>query len=141
MKVANIIICLSALLLVTVTAQAADDCSSNYTKTGSLASGLQYNTSEAFAGVAQRQAFQRVYAFTAQNGFTIDISNEDAGLILASKSESYGHGKAVSLNVTVKPEGAGSRVIITYATSGAVMSPSAVIQQHFCKTMAAVAQR
>jgi hypothetical protein len=141
MKDLKILNCLFALLLVTATARAADDCVSNYRETGSFLSGMQYSTSQDFSDVTPHQAFQRAYAFTAQNGFTINNSNEDAGVISASQSVSYGQGKPVPLSVIVKPDGAGSKVLITYATSGGVSSPSRAIQAHFCKAMEAVAQR
>ena len=141
MKDSTLLACLSALVLVATTAHADDDCVSNYKETGSFLSGRQYSTSQAFADVPTHQAFQRAYAFTAQNGFTINNANEEAGVISASQSVSYGQGKSVPLSVTVKSEGSGTRVLITYATSGGVTSPSDAIRNHFCKTMEAVAQR
>ena len=127
----------AALVLVSAHAMAADPCLDNYTSEGNALTGRTYKTWAIAPGVRPQEAFPRVYAFTAENGFTVMSANEEAGVISAVQSASHGKGKTVPLTVTLKEDGAGTRVAITYATSGGMFSPEDAIKRHFCLTVAA----
>ena len=115
----------------------AGQCEDNFTTEGSFFSGKTYKTSAQLASVKQPDAYKRAYVFTTENGFTITSSDKDIGVISANQTVSYGKGKTVPLNISVQPDGNGTRISLTYATSGGVTSPEDAIKRHFCLTVAA----
>ena len=126
-------------LLAAATAACAEPCNDNFTAEGSVFTGKTYKSWAVLPGVRPQDAFTRSYAFTAENGFTVLSSNKEAGVISAAQSVSYGKGKSVPLTVTLRAEGDGTRIAISYATSGGLVSPEDAIRRHFCMTMAAAA--
>ena len=121
-------------------AAAAEPCLDNFVADGNMLTGRTYKTSALISGVRSSDAFNRAYAFTAENGFTVLSASKEAGVISAAQSVSYGKGKSVPLTVTLKEEGGNTRVSLSYATTGGVMSPEDAIKRHFCMTIAAAAQ-
>jgi len=128
-------------VLVTANAIAAEPCLDNFTADGNIFTGRTYKTWAIVPGVRPEEAFPRVYAFTAENGFTVVSSNKEVGVISATQSVSYGKGKTVPLSVTLREEGADTRITISYATSGGLASPEDAIKRHFCLTIAAASEK
>jgi hypothetical protein len=118
---------------------AAQDCQKNFQSSGNLLTGKTYKTWAVVPGVKPADAFPRAMAFTVENGFTVISSDAQAGVISAAQSVSYGQGKSVPLNLTLRAEGDGTRIGLQYATSGGVMSPEDAIRKHFCLTIDAAA--
>lgn len=120
-------------------ALAAEPCKDNFTAEGNFLTGKTYKTWAVLPGVRQDDAFARAYAFTVGNGFTITSSSKEAGAISAQQSVSYGKGKSVPLGIVLQTEGSDTRIAISYATSGGLVSPEDAIKRHFCMTIAASA--
>jgi len=116
---------------------ASDPCLDNFSANGNFLVGKTYKTWAVVPGIRQQDAFQRAYAFTAENGFTIMSASKEEGVISAAQSVSYGQGKTVPLTLTFKNEGDGIRIDLSYATSGGMMSPEDAIKNHFCQTIMA----
>lgn len=129
------------IILATSPAIASDPCLDNFSASGNFLVGKTYKTWAVVPGIRQQDAFQRAYAFTAENGFSILSSNKEAGIISAAQSVSYGQGKTVPLTLTFKSEADGIRIGLSYATSGGVMSPEDAIKNHFCLTIAAASEK
>ena len=119
----------------------AEPCLDNFTADGGLLAGKTYKTWAVLPGVRPQDAFVRAYAFTAENGFTVLSSDKEAGVISATQSISYGKGKTVPLTLTIRGEGDGTRISISYATSVGLISPEDAIKRHFCMTMSAAADQ
>lgn len=130
----------ATLALVLSPSFAADQaCKQNFQSSGNLLTGKTYKTWSLVPGVQPAAAFPRALAFTAENGFTVLSSDATAGVISAAQSASYGNGKNVPLNITLRAEGDGTRIALQYATSGGMMSPEDAIRKHFCLTIDAAA--
>lgn len=128
-------------VLMAAPAIASDPCLENFSTVGSFFAGKTYKTWAVIPGIRLQDAFQRAYTFTAEHGFTILSSSKEAGVISAAQSVSYGNGKTVPLTLTFKDEGGATRIGLSYATSGGVMSPEDAIKNHFCLTIAAISER
>ncbi|MEY4561042.1 MAG: hypothetical protein RLZZ618_319 [Pseudomonadota bacterium] len=126
----------TALALSAVAAQ-AEACLDNFEGVGTFGTDRSYKTFAVLPDVPVRDAFARVSAFTAGNGFTILSSSGETGVIAAAESSAYAKGKTVPLNITVQAEGSGSRVALHYTTVAGVLSPIGAIKRHFCTTLAA----
>jgi len=128
-----------AVVALTPNLAAAQDCQLNFKSSGNILTGKTYKTTAVVPGVRPADAFPRALAFTVENGFTVISSDQQAGVISAAQSVSYGQGKSVPLNITLRAEGDGTRIALQYATSGGVMSPEDAIRKHFCLTVDAAA--
>lgn len=114
-------------------------CESNFTKEGGFFKGTTYKTWATFDSVKPSVAFKKTYLYTVKDGWKIVSSDKDLGIISAVQDVSYGQGKTVPLNIVVEEYGdKGSKVSITYATSGGVSSPTEAVKKHFCATLATV---
>lgn len=99
--------------------------------------GQTYRTSALLSGVNPSDAYSRAYAFTSENGFTVTSANKEAGIIAAAQTVSVGTSRAVPLTISLQPDPAGTRAVISYATLVGQFSPPEAIQKHFCATFAA----
>jgi hypothetical protein len=142
MKVCRIIVAsLLALPMYSPLLFAQDQCQQNFSIEGSFFSGKTYKTWATFDNVGSSKAFKKVYQYTVKDGWQISNADENLGIISASQSVSFGKGKTVPLNIVVEDFGkAGSKVSITYSTSGGVSSPEDAVQTHFCATLAEVSK-
>lgn len=125
--------------LAALSASAAEPCLQNFTSTGSFLTGQTYRTSALLNGVPPSDAYSRAYAFTSENGFTVTSANKEAGIIAAAQTVSVGTSRAVPLTISLQPDPAGTRAVISYTTLVGQFSPPDAIQKHFCATFAAAA--
>ncbi len=124
------------LLLSIPTLVGANQCEINFTEEGSFIKGKTYKTWALFDNVQPTDAYKKVYLYTVKDGWKITESDKELGVISASQDVSYGQGKTVPLNIVVEEAGsAGSKVSITYSTSGGVKSPTDAVKKHFCLTL------
>ncbi len=93
---------------------------------------------QTFPNVKPNSAFKKVYAQTVKDGWKISQADKDMGVISASQIVSYGNGKTAPLNIVVEKNGIGSKVSITYSTSGGVSSPEDAVKNDFCATLSSV---
>ncbi len=117
----------------------AVQCEANFSKEGDFLKGTTYKTWALFEKVLPSEAYKKVYRYTVKDGWKITESDKDLGIISASQDVSYGKGKTVPLNIVIEEAGSiGSKVSLTYSTSGGVTSPIDAVKKHFCLTMAEV---
>jgi hypothetical protein len=108
-------------------------CRENFTVEGGFFSGKTYKTWSAFENIPAAKAFKQVYRYTVKDGWHVSSADENLGVISASQVVSHGQGKTAPLNIVVEELGkTGSKVSITYSTSGGVFSPDDAIQKQFC---------
>ena len=134
-------IVLAAILALSLSSvfAAGNQCENNFTEEGGFFSGSTYKTWATFDNVAPMKAYKSVYVYTVKDGWTITSADKDLGIISASQGVSYGQGKTVPLNIIIESAGdTGSKVSITYATTGGVTSPSDAVKKHFCLTLAEI---
>lgn len=140
MKKHLILIAVFGLLHFSSLANSAE-CDSNFTKSGSFFSGQTYKTWAHFKNVNPSKAFKNAYLYTMKDGWQIVSSDKELGVISAAQDVSFGKGKTVPLNITVEEFGnSGSKVSMTYSTSGGVSSPTEAVKEHFCLTLAEVSK-
>lgn len=121
--------------------QAAGDsreCVRNFKHEGSFFAGRTFKTTAFVKNVTQADAMKRAARYIAQNGFQINSSDQNLGIISASQSVSYGQGKTVPLNVSFEQEKGGVQMDFSYSTSGGVTSPVDAVQNFFCSVVEAV---
>lgn len=126
-----------SLTLASLSTFAAEPCLDNFTSAGSFLTGQTYKTSGVLNGINPQDAFARAYAFTSENGFTVTSSNKEAGVISAAQTATVGTNRAVPLTISLQPDVAGTRAMITYTTHAGQTSPQDAIKKHFCATFAA----
>lgn len=122
------------------TAALADSsqCGGNFTVEGSFFSGKTYKTWADFPGTKPDDAFKKVYAYTVKDGWKVSQADKELGVISASQDVSYGNGKTAPLNLVIEPIANGTKVSMTYSTSGGVTSPDDAVKKHFCVTLAEI---
>lgn len=113
-------------------------CEDNFSVEGNFFSGKIYKSWAEFAHVKTNLAYKKVYAYTAKGGWQISQADTELGVISASQNVSYGNGKTAPLNILVEKSGSGSKVSMTYSTSGGITSPEDAVKKHFCVTLAEV---
>ena len=114
------------------------ECAQNFTYDGSFLAGRTYKTHAFIKNVSEKEAMKRAARYTLNDGWQITNTDENLGIISASKTVSYGHGKTVPLNIGIESMSSGIKVSMTYSTSGGVTSPLESITNHFCSTIEAI---
>jgi len=133
------LMCVLAIALSSQLLFAEEQCRENFAVEGSFFSGKTYKTWSIFENILVSKAYKQVYRYTVKDGWHITSADKNLGVISASQEVSYGQGKTVPLNIVVEQLGkTGSKVSITYTTSGGVSSPDDAVQKHFCATLAEV---
>jgi len=118
---------------------ASNACEANFVEDGGFFSGKTFKTWGEFPQVGTAKAYKKVYLFTVKNGYKIVQADKEMGIISASQDVSYGEGKTAPLNIVVEESGkAGSKVSMTFSTSGGVVAPSDAVKDYFCQTLAEV---
>jgi hypothetical protein len=126
------------LLGTMLVAHAGAPCTDNMEVKGGFLAGKQYKTWQQFSGVDRSTAFQRAYAFLVQDGWSIAQTDKDLGVISAAQPVSFGAGKGAPLNVLVEEASGGSKVSITFSTSGGTMANKGAIEKDLCGLLASV---
>lgn len=114
-------------------------CIDNYTKEGSFFSGRTFKSWAEYPTVAPDKAFKSVYQEVVSQGFKINSSDKEMGIISAQQNVT-GSAKTVPLNVLVKDAGKGSRVELTFVTEGGLSVGEAGLQKGFCDLLGAVSK-
>jgi len=129
-----------ALLLAGVTgnALAESECMSNFSYEGSNFKGRTFRTKAFVGNVKLPDAMKRAARHISLNGFQINSSDLNLGIISASQPVSYSQGKTVPLSVSFEEEKGGVLMNFSYSTSGGVTSPVDAVQKFFCAVTAEV---
>jgi hypothetical protein len=136
------VLAVTSILSVGISTSAmADDgeCANNFTMEGNLMSGRTYKTFAVVPGVTKADAIAAAGRNLATDGWQINSTNENMGVISASQGVTGGTGKTVPLNVLVDDVAGGVKVSMTYRTSGGLSSPTDAVVKQFCTIIAAVA--
>lgn len=120
-------------------ALADTQCNDNYTLDGNFFKGRQFQSWGSYPEVSFDEAYRRAYANVAKQGFNIKQADKDAGVISAEQNV-IGSGKVVPLNVIVEPEGSGSRVSVSFTTTGGLAVGEDSVKDGFCQILNAVAR-
>lgn len=128
----------AALALACATdALAGQACLEHYSKEGSLFSGRSFKAWQAFPAVAPKAAFAQVYREVVRQGYKINSSDKDIGVISAQQNVT-GSSATVPLNLMVEPQGKGSKVSVTFQTQGGLTVGEEGLQKGFCDILGAV---
>jgi hypothetical protein len=135
----------SASLLVTSAlsgrAQAGEpvvDCNANFSETGSFLTGKKSTTWVQYSSTAKIDAFTRLYATLAKDGWNIASSDKDAGVISATQAVTFGKGSVAPLTVVVETDGAGSKVTMTFSVAGGQHANTDSVKSKMCSYLTAV---
>lgn len=127
---------LGILLVLASSASMADapagSCESNFTSKGSFFAGKQYQTWQQYDTVSKADAYQKIYSALVKEGYKIQQSDREGGVISAAQEVSFGNGKASPLNVVVEQVGNGSKATVTFSMSGGVSAKATTVQQSLC---------
>jgi hypothetical protein len=114
------------------------ECAKNFTYDGSFLAGRTYKTHVLIKDVPQKEAMKRAARYTINDGWQITNTDENLGIISASRTVSFGDGKTVPLNIGFETVSTGLKVSMTFSTSGGVTSPLESITKSFCSTIEAI---
>jgi hypothetical protein len=114
------------------------ECARNFTYDGSFAKGRTFKTNALVRNVSQDQAMKRAVRYIANDGWQINNTNTELGIISASQTVSYGNGKTAPLNVGIESAQGGVEVSLTYAISGGLSSPVDAVQNFFCTLVSTI---
>ena len=89
---------------------------------------------------APDKAFKKAYQKVLGDGYKIIIADKDMGLISAQRNVT-GSDKTVPLNVLVGERGRGSRVSLTFATSGGLAFGQEAVQAGLCGILEAIGKQ
>lgn len=133
----------SALLLGALCASgsawADTQCTDNYTLEGNFFQGRLFQSWGSYSQVPFDEAYRRAYSNVVRQGFRIQQTDKDAGIIAAEQNVT-GSGKVVPLNVIIESEGAGSRVSVSFTTTGGLAVGESNVKDSFCQILRAVAR-
>ena len=132
-----------ATLLVSSTLSLADDlnsaCLSHFTVEGSFLAGKKYNTWAELPGVSMADAYARIYATVAKDGWSIAQADKDSGVISATEQVSYGKGAQAPLTIVIETTQGGSKASITFRTAGGQTAGGDLIHSKFCNYLGSAA--
>ncbi|MDR2259557.1 MAG: hypothetical protein LBE06_01200 [Azoarcus sp.] len=111
------------------------ECARNFTYDGSFMRGRTFKTNAFVKNVKQGQAIQRAARYIANDGWQINNTDSNLGIISASQTVSYGNGKTAPLNVGVEPVQGGVKVSLSYSISGGLTTPVDAVQNFFCSVV------
>lgn len=115
----------------------SEQCQENFTTTGSLFKGKTFKTWAEVDGVDSAEAYKKIYLHVMQDGWKINSSDKDLGVISAGTEVSYGGGKSAPFSITVERAGESkTKVSLTFVTSGGVAASDKDVIKSFCGTIA-----
>jgi hypothetical protein len=129
----------AAVTVLAASALHAQPCAENYTAEGAAATGMTFRTWQDF-GMTPDEAFARVHAAMASDGgYTIVSSDKTTGVISTTQGVTNSAAR-LPYNIVVSEQGGGSRVLLTFGTTGWLLLNQQDVVKQFCKTLAAVGQ-
>jgi hypothetical protein len=114
------------------------ECAVNFTYDGSFAAGRTFRTNVTISKVTQAQAMKRAASFIVSEGWQITNTNNELGIISASQTVSYGHGKTAPLNVGITKVNNGVQAKMTFSISGGLTTPVEGVRNYFCSIAGAI---
>lgn len=133
-------LCLALLLTSSAALAQAPQCMANYSVDGNFFSGRTFQTSGEFPSVSPADAYRRAYANVVRQGFRINRSEPEMGILAAEQGVS-GSDRVVPLNLVFEDNGqGGTRVSITFSPAGGLMVGEAGLKSGFCEILGAIDQ-
>jgi hypothetical protein len=129
---------LAAVLFGTVNCAEADesgfakDCQTHFASEGSFLVGRKYSTWIEFPAVLKDDAYSRVYASIAKDGWNIVNADKPAGVISAAQNVSYGKGSQAPMVLVIETAGTGSKVSATFRIAGGQTAKEETIRTKLC---------
>jgi hypothetical protein len=117
----------------------AKDCEAHFTTEGNFLTGRKYSTWIEIAGVVKPDAYSRLYASVAKDGWTIVNADKDAGVISAAQNVSYGKGSQAPMVILVEDSGSGAKVTATFRIGGGQSAKEETIRTKLCGYLGAAA--
>ena len=111
------------------------DCQKHFAVQEKHFSGKTYTTWADFLGVTPSDAFSRVFASVAKDGWNVITADEAAKVISAS---AIGSGKTAPLTVVVDVHANGSRAVATFRASAGETPNEHAIRSRMCGYLSAV---
>jgi len=110
-------------------------CQTNFETEGSFFSGRSYSSWAVDPAVSTGEAFRRAYTALVREGWRIQTSDREMGVISAATDVQWSDNRTAPLNVLVEPfEGSGSRLTVTFSIHAGAMMRDA--ETSFCEIMA-----
>lgn len=121
---------------------AAEQCETNFSSAGSFFKGKVFKTWADVPGVDSVNAYKKVYLQVVKDGWKINSSDKELGIISAGQEVSYGAGKSAPLSITVEKIGEGnSKISIAYSISGGISAAEKDVIKSFCQTIASASAK
>jgi hypothetical protein len=140
-KFLSIALCTVLSIILTVARgderSSANECQAHFSVEGSFLAGKKYTTWLELPRVAAADAYTRIYAGVAKDGWSIVNADKGAGIISATQSVSYSKGMQAPMTITVETADKGSKVTATFRTGGGQMSKEATIREKMCSYLSA----
>lgn len=114
------------------------ECAQNLTYDGSFIMGRTFKTSQYIHGVSKNIAVEKAARFLAAEGWAINNTDKELGIISASQTISFGKGKTAPLNVGIEPKRKGINVSITFTISGGTTTSLNSVKDQFCGVIEAI---
>ena len=108
------------------------DCAANFKMEGNFLAGKKYSTWTEYAAVSKADLFSRVVTNVAKDGWTINSSDKETGIISASSTVSYGKGSVAPLTIVIEPSGNGSKATATFHVGGGQTAKEATVRDKIC---------
>lgn len=135
--------CLALSLFSTICWADAAPCEKNFTVKEGVLGRQIYNTWQVLPEITTQKAFRRTYIHLAKEGWAINLTDKEFGIISASPGDG---GKAAPLNVFIEDLGdngggvspKGIKVTITFSVPGGLQASEDSIRKSFCETLAEI---
>lgn len=106
------------------------ECYVNFNESGSVVTGKNYTSFFHLNGSKKESAFQSVSKYLASDQWYLLYSNEEEGLIKASKQVSFTN-RGTPLEILISSD-ENTKVSISYSTDFGIYTPSSSLQADFC---------
>ena len=128
-------------------------CEKNFTVKEGLFDKKIYKTWQNLAALTQMMIYRRTYAYLVKDGWVINLTDKENGIISASQAEelSGGAGKAANLNILIEnagnyfgglPSGRGIpgeyRITMTLSVPSGLHAREDMVRKNFCDAMAEI---
>lgn len=126
---------LAGASLVSATAIADDfgkGCEAHYKTEGSFLTGKKFSTWAEYANTSKAEAYTRIYANLAKDGWNIVNADKDAGIISVSQAVSFGKGATAPLTIVIESAGSGSKATASFRTSGGQLTSGDTLRTKLC---------
>ncbi|WP_299006944.1 hypothetical protein [uncultured Shewanella sp.] len=107
-------------------------CENNFTHK-KTSTGEIFRTSDVVYHTNKLEAFKKVSKYIAMDGWNINNSDINIGMINASQDVPFSNGKVAPLNIFINNIEDAIEISISYSTSSGVYSPKDAVMNNFCK--------